>query len=71
MRGHVIAAFRASAGGSLLALAAACGVPWLAAAAIRARWPAPGLNVRIGMWAGIGLAAVTVLQWGWRLLFGL
>jgi hypothetical protein len=70
VRGGLIEAFRASAGGALLAIAAMGGVPWLLGCGLCGRWLGgrPRSNVLAGV--AVGLALVTAAQWGWRLLAG-
>ena len=70
LRGHVVAALRANAGGALLALTAlACG-PWLLASGLRGRWligpPREGLTLAIGLL----IVVVTIAQWTLRLSLG-
>lgn len=70
LRGHVQDAFRANAGGALLALAAvACG-PWLLASGLAGRWqigpPREGLILAIGL----VIVVVTIIQWTLRLSLG-
>ena len=69
VRGEVIEACRTNAGGTLLAVLAIAGIPWLLGSAVRGRW----LTRRpddptLACLAGIVLL-VTLIQWGWRLMY--
>ena len=66
VRGQVAEASRANAGGGLLAAAAMIGVPWLLLSALRGRWLGWTPNSTALAWAAAAVAAVTLLQWGWR-----
>jgi hypothetical protein len=67
VRGQWIDAFWANAGGSLLGILAAVAGPWLLASAAAERWLGWKPNATAGGWAVAVIAAVTLLQWGWRL----
>jgi hypothetical protein len=60
-------ALRANAGGTLLAILAAAGVPWLLASAAAGRWLGWKPRAATAAWLGSGIAAVTLVQWMWRL----
>ena len=68
LRGNVVRAMAANAGGALLAMLSIAAAPWMLISAIRGRWFV-GLP---GDWtfAGIALAvsAVTAGQWIWRMM---
>ena len=70
VRGHVLAAMRANAGGALLAVAAAACGPWLVASGVRGRWlimrPVEGIVVAVGL----TIIVVTLVQWTLRLSLG-
>ena len=70
MRGQLAAALAANAGGPLLALAAMVAGPWMVASAVRGR-PVLGTPSDLLLAAvGLVLAAVTMLDWLRRILFG-
>lgn len=70
MRGHVAAALRANAAGTLLCAMAMVGVPWLLFSAAGGRW-LPGTPNAVAAAAIAATATLTaILQWGWRLLGG-
>jgi hypothetical protein len=67
MRGHIVRAVEANAGGTLLALLSLVAAPWLLVSAVRGRW--------LGGWPGdwtfagttLAISLVTVAQWLWRI----
>lgn len=68
VRGQLWDSARTNLGGFVLALVCAVQIPWCWWSAAQARMAgvdAPGVTL---MWLGLGLAAVTVLQWGARLI---
>src|SRR5262245_12760725 len=70
LRGHVVSAVQANAGGALLAIAAATCGPWLAASGLVGRWvigpPRAGLTLAVGL----TIIVVTLTQWTLRLSLG-
>ena len=70
LRGQVVLALQANAGGTLLALAAAACGPWLLASGVVGRWlvarPREGLTLAIGLL----IVVVTITQWTLRLSLG-
>jgi hypothetical protein len=70
VRGHVLAAMKANAGGALLALAAAVCGPRLVGSGLRGRWlirpPAEALVLS----TGLTIIVVTLVQWVLRLSLG-
>ena len=70
VRGQVLAAARANAGGALLALAAAMCGPWLVASGVRGRWLIGRPAEEIVVVAGITIIVVTLIQWTLRLSLG-
>jgi hypothetical protein len=70
LRGHVVPALRANAGGALLALSAAACAPWLLVSGLRGRWligrPREGLILAVGLL----IVVVTLTQWTLRLSLG-
>lgn len=70
MRGQVVSAIRANAGGTLLALvAAACG-PWMLVSGLAGRWllgpPREGVTLAIGL----VIVIATLIDWSFRLGLG-
>ena len=70
VRGRVVAALQANAGGALLAMIALVGGPWLTASGIRGRWigRVPG-EVTVIV-AAVVVLATTLTQWIVRLSLG-
>jgi hypothetical protein len=70
VRGELAAAFRASAGGALLAMAAVVSGPWLVASGVRGRWVVgpPPEAVTLGL--GFAVALVMMIEWAVRLALG-
>jgi Protein of unknown function (DUF2752) len=70
VRGRVVSALRANAGGALLACVAAIGAPWLVVSGILGRW----LFAPPSEWCLFGTAMVavivTVVQWAVRISWG-
>jgi hypothetical protein len=69
-KGHMIAAFRANAGGALLALLAAVCGPWLVASGVRGRWLIAPPHELGTLAVGLAIVAVTVIDWTIRLSLG-
>ena len=70
VRGHVLAAMRANAGGALLALAAASCGPWLMASGVRGRWLIGRPAEEVVLVTGLTVIVVTLIQWTLRLSLG-
>jgi hypothetical protein len=70
VRGHVLAALRANAGGAMLAIVAATCGPWLVGSGVRGRWliGRPAEEIVLGM--GLTIIVVTLVQWTLRLSLG-
>jgi Protein of unknown function (DUF2752) len=70
LRGHVASAFRANAGGALLAVAALLCGPWLLISGLRGRWlvtpPHEGMTLAVGL----VIVAVTLIDWTLRISLG-
>ena len=68
VRGRVLTAVEANAGGTMLAATAALGGPWLLAAGLwgRWRWFRPNEYMLVG--GTLAVVIVTFAQWGWRML---
>src|SRR5262245_60638464 len=70
LRGHVLSALQANAGGALLAMAAAVCGPWLVGSGLLGRWligpPHEGLTLAIGL----TIVLVTLTQWTVRISLG-
>jgi len=70
VRGHLLAALRANAGGALLAVAAAGVGPWLVGSGVCGRWligrPAEGIVLTVGL----TIIVVTLIQWTMRVSLG-
>jgi len=70
LRGQIVAAFAANAGGALLALTALVCGPWLLASGLRGRWligpPREGLTLAVGL----VIVVVTIAQWTVRISLG-
>jgi hypothetical protein len=70
LRGNALAAFRANAGGALLAVsAAACG-PWLLVSGVRGRWLVGPPHELATLAVGLAIVAVTIIDWTVRLSLG-
>lgn len=70
VRGNVIAALRANVGGTLLAVLAMVGIPYLTVSAVRGRWWGFEPHVAIVIYLTAAVVSVTLLQWGLRLAAG-
>ena|SRR6476660_628895 len=70
VRGHLLAAVRANAGGALLALAAASAGPWLVGSGLRGRWLIGRPAEEVVVAAGVTIIIVTLVQWTLRLSLG-
>jgi Protein of unknown function (DUF2752) len=70
LRGHVASAFRANAGGALLALAALVCGPWLVVSGVRGRWLIGPPRESVTLAVGLVIVAVTVIDWTMRISFG-
>ena len=70
VRGHLASAFRANAGGAMLALASlACG-PWLVVSGVKGSWLLGPPREMAILAAGLAIVAVTLIDWTLRLSFG-
>jgi hypothetical protein len=69
-RGHLVAAFRANAGGALLALLAVVCGPWLITSGVRGRWLVAPPHEIGTLAVGLLIVAVTVIDWTIRLSLG-
>ena len=67
VRGQLIAALRANAGGTLLAALAVVSVPWLAVSAARGRWLGLAPRSIAVAWVGSAILLVTLIDWIVRL----
>ena len=63
-----MAAARANAGATGLALLTLLAVPWLLLSAVRGRWFGWKPDSNLAAWVLIGTIAISVVQWGLRLL---
>ena len=70
VRGHVASAFRANAGGALLAIGAVLCGPWLLVSGLRGRWLIGPPRETWSLAIGLAIVAVTVMDWTMRLSFG-
>jgi hypothetical protein len=70
VRGNVVAAVRANAGGALLALTAGLCGPWLLASGAMGRWLIVVPQERAILACGVGLVGVVLIHWTMRLSFG-
>ena len=70
MRGHVLASFRANSGGALLALASVAVAPWLLVSGALGRWVVAPPHEWTALAVGLGIIAVTLVDWAVRLTFG-
>jgi hypothetical protein len=67
VRGQLIGAFRANVGGTLLAVAAAVGAPWLLASAVRGRWLGWRPSGNLVAIVAAAIVVITLIDWGLRL----
>jgi hypothetical protein len=67
VRGQLIAALRANAGGTLLAALAVVNVPWLVVSAARGRWLGWVPRSIAVAWVGSAILLVTLIDWIVRL----
>ena len=70
VRGNVLSAFRVNAGGALLGAAAVLCGPWLLVSAIRGQWLVAPPHEGVTLAIGLGIVAVTVIDWVLRISFG-
>lgn len=70
LRGNVIGAVRANSGGTLLALAAMIGGPWLLVSGVLGRWALRPPRETLVLAIGLTIVAVTLIDWCWRLNSG-
>ena len=68
VRGQVVGAFRANAGGALLAILALLAIPWLLISAVRGRWLGRTPNAIVLAWILGAVVVVTLIDWGIRML---
>jgi hypothetical protein len=70
VRGQVVDALQASAGGALLALTAAVCGPWLVATGLWGRWLLPPPHEIATLALGLTIVAVTLIDWCLKLSLG-
>ena len=70
VRGRFVSAWRANAGGALLALVAAVGGPWLALSGLAGRWLVTPPHENWFFGSGLVLVCVTLVQWAGRISWG-
>lgn len=70
VRGQVVGAFRANAGGALSALVALLAEPWLLISAVRGRWSGWVPDATVLAWIGSGIVVVALIDWAVRMLVG-
>lgn len=70
VRGRVIAAWKANAGGTLLAMAAIWAAPWLMASAAVGRWVAWTPRSDVAVVVSVLIFVVTLVDWTLRLAAG-
>jgi hypothetical protein len=70
MRGNVVAAFGANAGGALLGLASVLCGPWLVASGLRGRWWLTAPHEIVTLAVGLTILGVTIVDWSLRLSMG-
>jgi len=68
MHGELLRAFQANTGGVLLAVLAMAAVPWSMFSAVRGRWLIWRPDGRSVGYASAVILAITLVQWGFRLL---
>jgi hypothetical protein len=70
LRGNVVGALQANAGGALLAVTAALLAPWLLGSGLFGKWligpPRPGFTLLLGL----TIVTITLVQWVMRVSFG-
>jgi hypothetical protein len=66
VRGQVIRACRANAGGTLLGIVAVVLGPWSLISGIRGRWLWQPMSERVALTTSLGLVMVTLIDWGVR-----
>jgi len=70
LRGQVVSALRANAGGAMLALAAAVCGPWLLGSGLRGRWLVSPPREMLTLAVGLTIVVVTLTQWVLRISLG-
>jgi len=70
LQGDAIAAFRANAGGALLAAGALVCGPWLLISGVRGRWLVAPPHEGLTLAAGLVIVAVTLIDWTLRVSLG-
>lgn len=70
VRGQLACACRANCGGTLLAVLAVLGSPWLLLSGVRGRWLGFRPQGDVAAWTLAGIAAITLVQWIVRLAGG-
>ena len=70
VRGQVIGALRANAGGTLLGILAVAAVPWLLISGLRGTWLGWAPNDTTIAWTASAIALITVVTWVIRLFAG-
>jgi hypothetical protein len=70
VRGQLPAALRSNVGGTLLGLLDLVATAWLLASAVRERWLGMAPNPVILAWILTAVVAVTLIDWGVRMLAG-
>ena len=68
VRGRLAVAFRVNAGGALLGMLACVGAVWLLLSALVGRWLVRRPDSMTATWAAVVVLAVTLAQWGWRMM---
>ena len=68
VRGQVIGAFAANAGGATSGLLVAACAAWLVASAARGRWIGCLPSANAWAWIAVAVVAVTLVDWGVRML---
>ncbi len=70
VRGQMVAALRANAGGAMLAIVAAICGPWLVGSGVRGRWLMKRPAEEVVLAIGLTIIVVTLVQWTLRLSLG-
>jgi len=70
VRGELIGALRANAGGTLLGIMAMVAVPWLSVSAVAGRWIGWVPKAIVVAWAASAVVLVTLVGWVIRLAAG-
>jgi Protein of unknown function (DUF2752) len=70
LRGDAVSAFRANAGGALLAAGAMICGPWLLVSGVRGRWLVAPPHEGATLAGGLVIVAVTLIDWTLRVSLG-